>query len=197
MDVAVADLAARTIEGTMVPYDETAKIGDANYRFRPGSVKLARQRTPLLVDHDRGNPVGVLAELVERDDGVLARFRIDPTPAGDTALVQAASGSRGSLSIGAEVDESVEDGDVNDVTAARVFEVSLAALSAFEGATVTRVAASMIDESGGQTPTIPPTNPTTSRTPTPNPNPNPTKRRRRRRQTQPKGPAWKRPQRRP
>ena len=142
MDVALTDLEARTIEGLMVPYGEVANIAGDDYRFQPGSITLARSRTPLLVDHDRGAPVGVLAELVDRDDGVLARFRIDPTPAGDTALVQAGSGSRGSLSIGAEVDDAQELDGVQNVNAARVFEVSLTAMGAFDGATVTRVAAS-------------------------------------------------------
>ena len=148
MDVSTADLAKRTIEGMIVPYGEVGRIAGSDYRFRPGSVRLARARTPLLVDHNRAEPVGVLAELVERDDGVLARFSIDPTPSGDTALLQAASGSRGSLSVGAEVEDSIEAGSVTDITRARVVEVSLLALGAFEGAAVHRVAAG-IDESGG------------------------------------------------
>lgn len=146
MDVAATDLVARTIEGMVVPYGEVAEINGADYRFQPGSIRLARSRTPLLVDHNRSEPVGVLAELVDRDEGVLARFRIDPTPAGDTALVQASSGSRGALSIGAEVDDAQELDGVQNVNLARVFEVSLTAMGAFDGATVTRVAASMVDE---------------------------------------------------
>ena len=173
MDVAATDLVARTIEGTMVPYGEVANIGGADYRFQPGSVKLARQRTPLLVDHNRGDPVGVLAELVESDAGLLARFRVDPTPAGDTALVQAASGSRGSLSIGAEVDDALELEGVNEVAAARVFEVSLTALGAFDGANVTRVAASMVDESGGQDPDHPANEPDEPKPDEPYYDPNP------------------------
>jgi HK97 family phage prohead protease len=142
MDVSTTDLVSRTIEGTIVPFGEIGTIDGVRYRFRPGSIRLARTRTPLIVDHDRGNPVGVLAELVERDDGVLARFSVDTTPEGDRALIQAASGSRGSLSIGAEVDdEAPASGGVVDVLAARVYEVSLAALGAFDGAAVTRVAA--------------------------------------------------------
>ena len=148
MDVATADLAKRTIEGTIVPFGEVGRIAGTDYRFRPGSVRLARARTPLLVDHDRKNPVGVLSELEENDSGILARFSIDQTPDGDRALIQAASGSRGSLSIGAEVEDSLEAGSVIDVTKARVVEVSLLALGAFAGAGVHRVAAG-IDESGG------------------------------------------------
>lgn len=141
MDVAAADMSARTIEGVIVPYGEVATIQGRKYEFEPGSVTLARSRTPLLVDHDRGAPVGVLAELVEHDAGAVARFKVDPTPAGDTALVQAASGSRGSLSVGAELDDADDDGDVIHVRASSVHEVSLLALGAFHGASVTRVAA--------------------------------------------------------
>src|SRR5215472_12132551 len=107
-DVAIADLAARTIEGVIVPYGEVGSIAGTRYRFAPGSLRLARARPPLLVDHDRGRPVGVLAEIVDGDRSALARFTIDGTQDGDTALVQAASGSRGSLSVGAELVEATE-----------------------------------------------------------------------------------------
>src|SRR5215472_6250980 len=140
-DVLIADLAERTIEGVIVPFDEVGTIAGRDYRFRRGSIELG-SRVPLLVDHDRGHPIGVLAELVDQPTGVLARFKIDETPAGDEALVQAASGSRGALSIGAEVIRSrlARDGVV-DVEASAVAEVSLLALGAFNGASVTRVAA--------------------------------------------------------
>src|SRR5262245_37608848 len=130
MDVAVADLAERTIEGVVVPYGEVGRIGGVDYRFARGSVRAARARTPLLVDHDRRRPVGVLEELVDADAGLLGRFRVDATPDGDTALVQAASGSRGSLSLGAEVVASTEDEGVVDVSEALLLEASLLALGA-------------------------------------------------------------------
>jgi HK97 family phage prohead protease len=141
MDVLAADLVERTIEGVVVPYGETARIGGIEYRFAAGSLQRPRS-TPLLVDHDRTNPVGVLAELVDGETGALGRFRVDATPAGDTALVQAASGSRGSLSVGAElVDAQAGEDGVVDVHRAIVRETSLVAIGAFEGAAVTRVAA--------------------------------------------------------
>ena len=142
LDLVAADLAERTIEGVAVPYGETGTIQGRRYRFQAGSLELARARPPLLVDHDRGRPVGVLAELIDGETNALARFTIDPTQDGDTALVQAASGSRGSLSVGAELVEATEgpDGVIN-VARALIHEVSLLALGAFTGATVTRVAA--------------------------------------------------------
>lgn len=142
IDVLAADLADRTIEGVVVPYGEVGTIQGTKYRFADGSLELARARTPLLVDHDRAAPVGILAELVPGEVGPLGRFTIDQTAAGDTALIQAASGSRGSLSVGAEIVEAeTGDGDVIDVTLARLHEVSLVTVGAFAGAGVTRVAA--------------------------------------------------------
>jgi HK97 family phage prohead protease len=140
-EVLIADLNERTIEGVIVPYGEIGVIAGREYRFQPGSIRLGR-RLPLLVDHDRSRPIGVLAELVDQDSGSLGRFRVDATADGDEALTQAASGSRGALSVGAEVLRSTitRDGIV-DVEAAYVAEVSLLALGAFESATVTRVAA--------------------------------------------------------
>ena len=149
-EVLVADLNERTIEGVIVPYDEVGTIKGRDYRFAAGSIRLGR-RTPLLVDHDRGRPIGVLAELVDGPTGAVARFSVDATAAGDEALTQAASGSRGALSVGAEVLRSTIDrGGVITVEAGYVAEVSLLALGAFDSAGVTRVAAEQ--ENGGEEP---------------------------------------------
>ena len=149
MDVLAADTVERTIEGVIVPYGEAARPSGAAFplRFAAGSIRAARARTPLLIDHDRGRPIGVLAELRDGPTGALATFRVDATPAGDEALTQAASGSRGAFSIGAELVGSIAAGDdgVGDVNGsdvyANVLEVSLLALGAYAGAGVTRVAA--------------------------------------------------------
>ena len=146
MDVLAADLGERTIEGVLLPYGELGRIKGVDYRFAAGSLSTARARTPLLVDHDRAQPIGVLAELRETDAGAVGRFTVDQTPAGDTALVQAASGSRGSLSGGFEVVESADDDGVVSVSAALLHEVSLLTLGAFAGAQVTRVAAEADEE---------------------------------------------------
>ena len=170
MDVAAADLAERTIEGVVVPYNEVGTIAGRNYRFAPGSVRAARSRTPLLVDHDRSQPIGRLEELVETDGALLGRFRVDATPAGDTALVQAASGSRGSLSLGAELVSSSPAGDVIDVSEALILEASLLALGAFAGATVTRVAAEA-DEPDPEPEPAPPAEPNPDQLPIDTPAP--------------------------
>jgi HK97 family phage prohead protease len=147
MDVQAADAERRTIEGTIVPWNVAAVLSDGQrYSFRPGSLELARARPPMILDHDRKQPIGVLAELVTEPDRGLGRFRVDRTAAGDEALTQAASGSRGALSLGATVLEWVDGaGGVVDVIRARLNEVSLLTIGAFTAAGVERVTAAAPD----------------------------------------------------
>lgn len=141
IQVASADTARRLIEGVAVPYGETAEIGWSRYRFAPGSLRLARAHTPGLLGHDTNRPFGIVSGLDEAGDSARVIIRADRTPDGDVALEQARSGSRSGLSIGFEVDAYTEAEGVIEVTAASVYEVSLVAVAAFEGAQVERVAA--------------------------------------------------------
>jgi len=156
MDVTAADVVTRTIEGVIVPYGETGRINGVNYRFAAGSIR-PRARVPLLLDHDRGRPVGVLAQLTDSPAGALGRFRVDATPAGDEALLQAASGSRGAFSIGAEVVQAAEAaGGIVEVTESVVCEVSLLSMGAFDSAQVLSVAAEADPPPDPLGPPIPP-----------------------------------------
>jgi HK97 family phage prohead protease len=147
LEIAAADTGRRLIEGVGLPFNTPAPLGFATYRFRPGSIRLARTSTPLLLGHDKNAPAGVLTELEQGSDIARMRFRVDRTPDGDRALVQARSGSRSGLSIGFEVDRSTIGADgVVDVDEASVYEVSLVSVPAFEDARVTRVAAQRAGE---------------------------------------------------
>jgi HK97 family phage prohead protease len=172
---ASADTDSRTIEGTVLPYGVPSRIGGALYRFAPGSLEAARSTTPLVLGHDTNRPVGVLAELAGGEDAATARFRIDATPDGDTALAQAASGSRAGLSIGAEaVNWTTGEDGIIEVTLAHMFEVSLVSVPAFEGATVSRVAAQASDPKGDEmSDTTPPAAPATPEPPAEVPAPRP------------------------
>ena len=148
IDVRTAEADSRTITGVAVPYGETANLGGTVYTFTAGSLTQARQRTPLLLGHDRNRPIGVLVDLVDTPGGALARFSVDAGAEGDLALAQAASGSRGGLSIGAEIVDGTTGADgVVTVTAASLLEVSLVSIPAFAGADVMQVAADKTDES--------------------------------------------------
>jgi hypothetical protein len=135
------DTEGRTITGLGVPWNQAGKIGGRTFKFQRGSLTPARRFTPLVSGHD-GEPVGVLASHADDDDGARVTFKVDTTADGDRALVQAASGSRGALSVGADVDDATvqADGSVL-VTAARYVHFALVPHGAFTGAEVEHVVA--------------------------------------------------------
>lgn len=149
-----AGSSTRGITGTLLPYNVIGRAADGVlYLFESGSLTPLRDRTPLLLGHDRNQPVGVLAELTGGQDAVVARFAVDATLAGDQAIVQAQSGSRAALSVGAQptLYQLDETGDelVVRVQAADLVDASLVTVSAFEGADVSDVAAQAPTASGG------------------------------------------------
>lgn len=167
VDVASTDTVKRTITGIAVPHDETANLGGNTYRFERGSIQPARNRTPLLLGHDRNKPVGIMTELSSDENGTIAVFSVDQGADGDLALEQASTGSRGGLSIGAEIIRATEDETgVVVVSQAALLEVSLVTIPAFAGSAVTNVTANEQSDPGDEQPDPDPT-------PTPNPTPNP------------------------
>ncbi len=164
MDVIAADLVERTIEGVDRPLrrgrqDRRRRL-PLRARLRSRGRARARRSSSTTI---AARPVGVARRARRRaTTGALGRFRIDATPAGDAALVQAASGSRGSFSSGAEVVAARPRTATSSTSPPRsVHEVSLLALGAFDGAAVIRVAAEA-DE-----PTSPSRSPSRSPSPTP------------------------------
>jgi HK97 family phage prohead protease len=145
IEVAAIDTSRRLIEGTAVPYGEVSEPiapSGRRYRFAAGALTRARRSTPFLLGHDTNEPVGVIERLVDGEHGAQIRARIDRTPDGDRALEQARTGSRGSISIGFEVDDGREASDgVINVARATLWEASLVAIGAWESAQVERVAA--------------------------------------------------------
>ena len=146
IDVRASDSESRTITGVAVPFGHTAELAGQAYSFQPGSLKKARAITPLLLDHDTTRPVGVLADLSDGDEGVIATFRVDNTADGDAALATAQSGSRGGLSVGVNVVAAEDAEGVQLVSSASLLEVSLCAIPAFADAQVTTVTASQDPE---------------------------------------------------
>jgi HK97 family phage major capsid protein len=155
--MAAADPTTRQITGTIVPFGE---IGQASVdgepvqiRYLPGSITFARDRTPLVLSHDNDRPIGVLAAHAETTTEATATFKVDPTPDGDAALVQAASGSRGGLSVYAELLDYVETPDgVLEVAKSAVYHVGLVTIPAFQSAEVTEVAAAHQPQEGSMDP---------------------------------------------
>jgi HK97 family phage prohead protease len=118
----------RTVTLRAVPYGKPTivrdvKDGKPTKPYREGWEKgafrklvRAAHRVPLVIgDHNqRRNPmsdVGKGLTFVERDDGLIATFRIDETPGGDQALFKIVDGQWTHASVGALVLRNRTEGD--------------------------------------------------------------------------------------
>ncbi|WP_380166598.1 HK97 family phage prohead protease [Jannaschia sp. R86511] len=100
----------RQVTGLAVPYGENGTGSVGRVRFSAGSVAHsdpALRRIPLLLEHDRSRPVGVVTDLVESPEGLTFTASVDPGADGDLVLAQLASGSRTGVSIGLDLDDKV------------------------------------------------------------------------------------------
>lgn len=136
------DASTRTISGTASIYGEW--IPSHGFYLEAGCL-TSRQplnKNKMLVDHDKGQPVGYLTDL---DEGTLSvTYSIPDGPAGDAALDSAAKGLRDGLSVGFTITEYFFDDEYKmHVTAADWYETSLVACPALADAGVTDVAAAV------------------------------------------------------
>jgi HK97 family phage prohead protease len=154
---------SRTITGTITVFG-TATTDYRNIVLHEGALRLRStvDRVKLLIDHDQRQPVGYMASW--STDQRTSSFKVAPGEAGDEALAGCEHKTRDGLSVGLQIVH--EDGaysydnetDTLHIYAAWLLEVSLCAIPAFDGAQVTRVAASA--NFNPQTPTAPKENPT-------------------------------------
>ncbi|MBQ1039294.1 phage portal protein [Micromonospora sp. C81] len=144
------DVEARTITGLAVPYGPVARNQGGRYRFAQGWARFADiGRVKLLRDHDRTQPLGRAVELDDTPRGLMAKFKISRGKAGDEALALAADGVLDGLSVTADwhdmPDQVVRDPNEPSVwlvKAAKLLEVSLTAMPAFDDSRLTSVRAS-------------------------------------------------------
>lgn len=128
----------RVVRGLVIPWEQVANSAQGRVRFSAGSVTWG-DSIPVLLDHDRGQPAGVVQELESTDEGLRVVMRIDEGPRGDDVLARLASGSRTGLSAGLELTPEVASQMARRRTAAvsataRLREVSFTSVPAFEGA---------------------------------------------------------------
>ena len=133
----------RTITGIAVPYGETATVSNGvQVRFLPGSLPLGGKAPKLFMYHDSTQPVGLVTERVESEEGMMFAAKIASTRAGDEALQLAVEGVLDSVSVGVNPTKFRYDDDgVMEVEAAEWMELSLVPVPAFAGATITEIAA--------------------------------------------------------
>lgn len=150
---ASADLESRTITGLAVPYGVEGYTSWGRTIVQAGAIEVG-DRVHMLVSHDSDRPIGKMIDSQDGDTGLMARFKIAATGAGDDALLEASEGIRDGLSVGLGVDEYAYDmeTDITTIIRASLREVSLVTFPAFDQARVEKVAASEPDPDTQQTP---------------------------------------------
>ena len=140
MTVTAADTIKRTISGTIVTWNEQGNTSVGPTVFAKDSIEM--KPVKLLLEHDRTRPIGKLISHSVEDDKIVATFRIANTMAGEDALIEATEGLRDGFSVGAQINEWVNNKGVMEITSATLDEVSLVTDPAIDSARVSEVAAS-------------------------------------------------------
>lgn len=141
---ATVDTARRTITGVVVPGGGvigSTSAGRTRFVGEAVSWHEDLRRVKLLREHQHTDSVGYAIALAWTPDGLVGTFYVPPTPEGDRALADAASGIRDGLSVGLGSITATHDADgVLAVTASTLRETSLVSVPAFDDSRVTVVA---------------------------------------------------------
>ncbi|HAC92486.1 MAG TPA: hypothetical protein DCF63_17930, partial [Planctomycetaceae bacterium] len=139
-----ADEGRRIISGKILPFgDEIGQTNVGKVKFRAGSVEWDDpKKVKFLLEHDGRKPLGRAQSIMAEEDALYATFKVSATTRGNDALIEASEDLRSGLSVGVEVIDSKQVGNVLEVIKARLDEVSLVSNPAFKSAEVLEVAAS-------------------------------------------------------
>ena len=140
ISITAADVASRTISGTIVTWNERGNTSVGPTVFAKNSIEM--KNVKLLLEHDRTRPLGKLTSYEITDSGITAKFVLAKTFAADDALEEAATGLRDGFSVGAMINEWTNNKGVMEITSATLDEVSLVTDPAIDSARVSEVAAS-------------------------------------------------------
>ena len=139
-----ADEGRRLISGKILPFgDEIGHTSVGKVKFRAGSIQYDDvKKVKFLLEHDAKKPLGRAQSIMAEDDALYATFKVTATSRGNDALIEASEDLRSGLSVGVEVLDSKQVGNVLEVISARLEEVSLVSSAAFKSAAVAEVLAS-------------------------------------------------------
>jgi HK97 family phage prohead protease len=133
----------RTISGVAVPWDTVATVSDGTrVKFERGSLPVTGKKPKLLKYHDSSQIVGVVTGRLDSEDGMLFTAKISNTSDGNDMLELVKDEAIDSVSVGVDViDAKYDDDGTMVISSAEWVELSLVAVPAFKGATITEVAA--------------------------------------------------------
>ena len=145
-----SDNERRIIAGKIVPYEEVGNTSVGKVVFAKDSIEIGDPgKVKMLMQHMPEKPIGRMQKFNKAEDGIYASFKISASMQGQDALILAGEQLIDGLSVGVDVNKSVQKKDYLYVTSATLKEVSLVESPAFSAAQVTKVAAS---ESEAETP---------------------------------------------
>ena len=139
----------RTISGIAAPYNVPAVVSDGTaVIFKPGSLPVEGKAPRLFMYHDASQPVGVVTERVDTEQGMMFSAKISATTLGNDALVMAQDGTIDQVSVGVNPTKfSYDEDGTMIIEAADWMELSLVPIGAFgDMAPITKVAASIHQE---------------------------------------------------
>jgi len=141
--IEAADTERRVIAGKIVPFEEVGNTSVGKVVFAKGSINIGDPgKVKMLMQHAPERPIGRMQKFNEEQDGIYASFKISASMQGQDALILAGEQLIDGLSVGVDVNKSVQKKDYLYVTSATLREVSLVESPAFTAAQVTKVAAS-------------------------------------------------------
>jgi len=143
MELRDVDSDGRTLEGVVVPYDETSYLtpNPAGERVLRGAfAKSAKQRGGrvfLFRGHDHGHPVGRAVTFSDEPDGLHGTFQIRTSLLGDETLADVREGYLPGMSVGFRPLQTRRGAaGETEVVEAQLMEVSLVAIGAYDSARV-------------------------------------------------------------
>ena len=138
-----ADGERRIIAGKIVPYEEVGNTSVGKVVFAKDSIEIGDPgKVKMLMQHKNDRPIGRMQKFNKAEDGIYASFKISASMQGQDALILAGEQLIDGLSVGVDVNKSIQKKDYLYVTSATLKEVSLVETPAFSAAQVTKVAAS-------------------------------------------------------
>jgi HK97 family phage prohead protease len=141
--VEAADTERRVIAGKIVPFEEVGNTSVGKVVFAKGSIEIGDPgKVKMLMQHSAERPIGRMQKFNQTEDGIYASFKISASMQGQDALILAGEQLIDGLSVGVDVNKSIQKKDYLYVTSATLKEVSLVESPAFSAAQVTKVAAS-------------------------------------------------------
>ena len=141
--VEAADTERRIIAGKIVPYEEVGNTSVGKVVFAKDSIEIGDPgKIKMLMQHSAEKPIGRMQKFNKAEDGIYASFKISASMQGQDALILAGEQLIDGLSVGVDVNKSIQKKEYLYVTSATLREVSLVESPAFMAAQVTKVAAS-------------------------------------------------------